>query len=287
MTNEEAGMAVDESLTPQGVWNQPNIDIIRSYHLDLKGFVTLLARKTKTFLRDAADVVAGGLPFGSPPLFALAVLGLFGKPWRPALALDQLHLFILAFLSILATYFTYFSTWRFYILILILLSVWACPGASGLRLWAQNSAALFGAGRRLQDSVGAAALALAMAAVVVPAGVFAASEFAIGLASRPIEAAATSMASSLAPIRIADASTPFAFHARAGFVWLPYCDETTAMRFLQKMQVTHIVLRSNYVASRPYLKKWMAEGVAHAKLKTEIVSVAGEKVQVYEVHPGL
>ena len=92
-----------------------------------------------------------------------------------------------------------------------------------------------------------------------------------------------SMAAMHEPLRIADVSTPFAFHARAEFVWLPDCDEATALQFLNKKQVTHIVVRSNHMEWRSYLKKWMAGGVPDARLTAQVISGTGDKVQVYEL----
>ena len=105
LSEYEAAFAVDRNLTEQGVWNQPNIDTIRSYRSSLSELATMIAKKTKTVLQDAATSVAGNLKFGSPALFALAVLGLFGSAWRPRLALDQLHLLAVLSLSVVATYF--------------------------------------------------------------------------------------------------------------------------------------------------------------------------------------
>ena len=281
---DEADMAVGDDLTPQGVWNQPNIDLIRSHSASPKGLAIMMAKKTKIVLRDTAAAVAGGLAFGSPALFALAILGLFGRPYARQSPWTRYYLLSLAFLSIIATYFIYFATWRFYLLFLIFFCIWACPGTDGLRLWAQRSASLFGLRRHWQETIGTVARVLAVAAVLAPAAAFAASKSFVSRGSRSIKAAATSFASSSsAPVRIADTSTPFAFHARAEFVWMPYCDERTALRFLRKMNVTHIVLRSNALAARPYLKKWMTEGVSDARLIYQINSVAGEDVQVYEL----
>lgn len=83
-------------------------------------------------------------------------------------------------------------------------------------------------------------------------------------------------------MRIADVETPFAFHANAEFVWLPYCDEITALRYLEKMQVTQVVVRSDELESRPYLKKWMEEGVPNSRLAARMVSGTGDIVHVYE-----
>ena len=72
-------------------------------------------------------------------------------------------------------------------------------------------------------------------------------------------------------------------------MWLPYADEATTLRFLNKKQVTHVVVRSytSYaLESVPYLKKWLADGVPGARLTAQVVSGSGEKVFVYDLRPG-
>jgi hypothetical protein len=74
-----------------------------------------------------------------------------------------------------------------------------------------------------------------------------------------------------------------AFHARADFIWLPYCDEATALRFLAKSRVTHVVLRDQGLDSRPYLKKWMEHDVPNARQLSAMVSATGERFRIYEL----
>jgi hypothetical protein len=195
--------------------------------------------------------------------------------------LDQLHLLTLLALFILATYFIYFAALRFYLPILVVFSIWACAAKNSLKLWTQRSASLFGLGSHQQRVAAAIAWSLALAAVILPAAVWTVHSFVSMLGTRPIKVVAESMAAMRGPLRIADASTPFAFHARAEFVWLPDCDEATAVQFLNKKQVTHVVVRNT--DWRPYLKKWMADGVPDARLMAQVISGTGEKVQVYEL----
>ena len=165
----QAEFGVDQDLTEQGVYYQPNVNTIESHRLGLSGLAIMIKRKTKTVLENTVVAVAGWL---SPALFALAILGLFSRAWGPSLALDQLHLLALLALSILATYFIYFAQLRFYLPILVFFSIWACAAKNGLKLWAQRSASLFGLGSRQQRVVAAVAWSLAIAAVILPAAVW-------------------------------------------------------------------------------------------------------------------
>jgi 4-amino-4-deoxy-L-arabinose transferase-like glycosyltransferase len=276
----QAMFGVGQDLTEQGVFYQPNINTIESHRLGLSGLAIIIKWNTKTVLENTAVFVVGWL---SPALFALAILGLFSRAWGPSLALDQLHLLALPALSILATYFYYKAHLRFYLPILVVFSIWACAAKNGLMLWAQRSASLFGLGSRQQRVVAAVAWSLAIAAVILPAAAWMMHSFISMRGTRPIKVVAESMAAMREPLRIADATTAFAFHARAEFVWLPDCDEATALQFLNKKQVTHVVVRSDAMEWRPYLKKWLAGGVPDARLTAQVISGTGEKVQVYEL----
>jgi 4-amino-4-deoxy-L-arabinose transferase-like glycosyltransferase len=283
LTDMEASFGVDQNLTEQGFYYQPNVNLIASYRSSLSELMSLVKARAKTVVGNAGAAVAGWL---SPALFALAVLGLFSRAWGPSLALDHLHLFFLLALSMLATFFIYSAPLRYYLLVLVLFSIWACAAKDGLKLWAQRSASLFGLGERQQHAVATVAWSLAIAAVILPPAVFSIHSFRYMLGTRPIKALAESMAATHEPLRIADASGTFAFNAGAEFVWLPYSDEATALQFLNKRQVTHVVTRGEALEWRPYLKKWMESGVPGGSLVAQAVSGTGEKVQVYKLRRG-
>ena len=76
-------------------------------------------------------------------------------------------------------------------------------------------------------------------------------------------------------MRFADESSPFAFHAHADWIWLPYCDEQTALQYLRKKGVTHVVVNGSVISARPYLKKWMEE----------VAELSAEHVRVFELSP--
>jgi 4-amino-4-deoxy-L-arabinose transferase-like glycosyltransferase len=280
LSDMEASFGVDQNLTEQGFYYQPNVNLFASYRFSLSDLMSLVKARAKTVVGNTGAAVAGWL---SPALFALAMLGLFSRAWGPSLVLDQLHLFVLLVLSILATFFIYSAPLRYYLLVLVLFSIWACAAKDGLKLWAQRSASLCGLGERQQGVVAAVAWSLAIAAVILPPAVFSIHSFRYMRGTRPIKALAENMAVTREPLRFADASGTFAFNAGAQFVWLPYCDEATALQFLNKRHVTHVVARGEALEWRPYLKKWMESGVPGGSLVAQAISGTGEKVQVYEL----
>jgi 4-amino-4-deoxy-L-arabinose transferase-like glycosyltransferase len=278
-----ASFGVNRGLVAEGIWNQPNIDVIKSYRLGLGDYVTIFIRKSKDLLRATAATIAGSLDFGSPALFALAVLGLFGRPWRPRMAIDHVHLLMLLGLSALAPFFVYYWSLRFYLPFLVIFCIWAAAGLACLVQWARLTAAEGGRSDGLQQWAGRAVAALALAAVLVPAALFATGTMLWIRASRPIVALSTELAAKSAALKIADTSAPFAFHAQAELVWLPYCDEATALKYLAKKQVTHVVLSSHVPDETPYLKSWTENGVPGAQLVGQVRSDGGRHVQVFRL----
>jgi hypothetical protein len=283
MPLDEAAFAVDQTLEPRGIWNGPNLDIIAAPRASLSSLAAMMIKKTKYVLQTSASSIAGSLEFGSPALFALAVLGLFGRPWRPAFALHQAHLIVLAALSVTGTYFIYYMHPRFYVLFLLLFSVWAAPAILALGRWARASAALAGFEGHFQQILGTAVKIAAVAAVILPAAAWGAANLVSARDSRAIKSAAITLSRSEGELRIADTSTPFAFHAHAEFVWLPYCDESTALTYLARNKVTHVVVQGQAADARPYLRKWMTEGIPNA---TRIATVtAGDRLQIFALAP--
>jgi hypothetical protein len=280
-----ASFAVNPDLVAEGIWMQPNIDVIKSYRFGVGDYAAILIGKSRDLLRDTASTIASSLEFGSPMLFALAVLGMFGRPWPPRLAIDQLHLLALLALTALAPFFIYYWSLRFYLLFLILFCIWAVAGLSYLVQWARLTVAECGHPGRMQEWAGRAIAVLALAALLVPAVLFATMTVRWTLRSRPVVALSTELAAGSTALKIADTSTPFAFHARAEFVWLPYGDEATALRYLAKKHVTHVVLSSDALDRAPYLKSWAQHGVPGGQLVGQVRTDGGRHVQVFRVRP--
>jgi hypothetical protein len=179
--------------------------------------------------------------------------------------------------------FTYVLGPRFYILYLPFLCMWAVVGIFAFSEWAKQSAAMCGLAQAHLPKIATAAQILAALSILLPAAAFAAWRLRDAQTEWPFrEAIASLAATETAPMRMADTSTQAAFHANADFIWLPYSDEATALRYLAKTGVTHVVLRDD-VGERPYLKKWIDEGVPGASRLVDVTSSKGVRFQVYQL----
>jgi len=240
----------------------------------------MIAKISKVVLQSASATVGGNLAFGSPALFAFAILGLFSRPWHPRHLVEQLHLISLLSLTVFATFFTYWTNSRFYVLILVIFCIWAGAGVVAIEQWANRTASAFGLANRKQIFFGDTAQLLAVLTILAPSAAWASSAFLSTRDTWPIKVAAFNLARSGHAMRFADESSPFAFHAHADWIWLPYCDEQTALQYLRKKGVTHVVVNGSVISARPYLKKWMEDGVPDSP---EVAELSAEHIRVFEL----
>ena len=275
-----ASFAVGPELVAEGVWVQPNIDIIRGHRPSVMDYIRIFPKQSLDVLRSAAATIGGSIEFGSPALFALAVLGFFGRPLRLRTLIDQSHVLIVLSFSVLALFFIYFLALRFYVLFLAAFCIWASAGLFTVARWARLT---FSSEERSTTPVARLAVALALAAVMIPAALFATKDMLGARGSRPIKAVSTRMATGSDHLRIADTQTPFSFHAKAEFVWLPYSDEQTALKYLAKKRVTHVVLHKQDLDQVPYLRSWSESGVPGAQLVAQAARSNGNFVQVFRL----
>jgi 4-amino-4-deoxy-L-arabinose transferase-like glycosyltransferase len=278
-----ASFAVGENLDAEGTYNQPNIDVIRKQRSVYKEYLKILPQKTIDVLRNAAAASSGAIEFGSPVLFALAVLGLFGRPWSTRGLVDQAHMVTLLVLTSLALFFIYFVSLRFFVLFLTVFCIWATAGLCRFAEWARLTFSPRIRSERWRARVVPVSVMLGLAAMLMPAALFAIKEMVSTHGSRPIKALAMMLAAQSRGLTIADTSTPFSFHANASFVWLPYCDEPTALKYLALKQVTHVVVRSNSLDEVPYLRSWHRKGPPGGELVAEAPYSRGRLVQVFRL----
>jgi hypothetical protein len=75
------------------------------------------------------------------------------------------------------------------------------------------------------------------------------------------------------------------FHAGATHVWLPYADEQTALRYIDRKNITHVVVRSADAGTVPYIEKWIRSGVPHPRAEAIYAYDLGpdNHVKIYEI----
>lgn len=281
-----ARFGVDSSLRERGVWNQPNLTIIQSHSITIGELATYLARKTKSILQSASHVIGSEDKFGSPILFAFAVLGLFSRPWGPLLAAQQIQVLSVVALTLFATYFVYYTDLRFYVLMLPILCIWASAGLQRVAAWAVETGAALGLRRRSSRALGVSAATAGVVAILMLSIVSVRKDMADIRAERPIKAAGEWLRSAgTKAIRIADSSTNISFHSGGRHFWLPYCSSDTALQYFKRNDIDYVVVRSSDAPRLPYIADWTKTGIPDARAQPVYAINAGaeDSITIYKL----
>lgn len=277
---------VDADAREHGVWNQPNILSVKTHDLSGEQLLGYLATKSQAVWMNFSNRFSSGILLGFPLLFVLAIIGLFAQPWHAVMALHQLHFFGILALVMFGTFFIYYDDHRFFVVKLAVMTIWASAGLQRLARWGRATALALGLRRRHRTGFSsltgltACFLLLALPAIAaVPLFQKARAEQAVKTAGEWLRD------NSPGPLRVLNSSTPMAFHARAQHFWLPYCEEETALRYIERKDVTHVVIQAADIGSVPYIEKWVKEGVPHpdARLVYSFEMSPGESVKIYEI----
>jgi 4-amino-4-deoxy-L-arabinose transferase-like glycosyltransferase len=268
LDQSEVKYGVDNDLTERGVWIKSNLSTIQDHRFKASEVVFYLRAR----LKQIANYLVGFTSqksFGSPPLFLLAMYGLFRRPWHRELAVYQLFLLIILGFTSSALFFIFYLADRFLLLFVPVLTVWASKGILELARWAASTIGLL-CGRIPKFPQLQVVLALTIAAAIPVISVPGAYD--IHVSNRktvPLRIAGEWLNTyAPGPKTVMDIPTVLAFHAVATFVPFPYSDSDVAIRYMDKRNVNFIVL-SDYddLSSRPYLKKWMEKGIPNSRAK--------------------
>lgn len=283
----EVACRVDDDLNERGIWNQAAVVTVRSARFEPREVGRYILARSKEAFQYPKDQLTGSLVFGSPPLFALAMVGLFRRRWDGEAAANQLVLLAVLGASCGALLWIHYFSIRFLLVFLPILLVWASNGIFGVAEWARQTL-------RLPRVCGALnlrwtdLLAGGFATVIPLFSLTAVGNVnelrAFNAESRPLQNAGEWLGGYVpGPKKIMDTATTIAFHAGAQYMPLPYCASAVALRYFDKKNVDFIVLRNLDASSRPYLKDWIARGIPSARatlIKTVETPVNG-RIQIY------
>ena len=287
----DAQYGVDSDLTERGVWIQANLSTIRSARFKPQEVARYCLAKSKSILDYSKDTIANTAFFGSPMLFAFAVLGLFRRPWHPEAIANHLFLLMLLSVATVALFGIYYLSIRFLLVFLPVLLLWASNGIIELARWGRSTFRLaYGGLPKFRWTelvvVGAIGALIPMSALTTVRGVYELRLF--DRSSRPAKDAAEWLdAYAPGPKTVMDTSTILAFHAAATFVPFPYCSSDVALRYADKRKVDFVILRDGDLLSRPYLEHWMESGIPNgrAALIHSARSPALGRILIYKWNP--
>ena len=280
----EAAFSVDANLVETGAYMRANGDVIRTQPVGRAQALAMVLPRLKASIKSALAHLSAEPALGMPPLFALALAGLLVRPLpRHDIAAPMMMAAVLA-LSSLVTVFIYYDSVRFYIAFVPIMCIAGAAGVVAVARWGRDSASAWGGSPGVARIVGGLLGLVAVSSVVLCARSVSPGELSgFDATSRPVRVAAQWLRQAAgASARVMDTNSVVAYHAQADFTWYPYCDEATAIRYIDKKDIQYLVLRDWRSQVTPYLKHWLDHGVPQGR-GTVVYSTkmpSGERLQI-------
>jgi len=280
---------LDPDLTERGLSMISNRTMIRMANLSPREVLIPMFRSAKANLPQFFIDLGGGLYFGNPILFALAVLGFFATVWDREKLECQVLVVVVSACAILAL--TSWPYWheRFQFPLCASFVLWGAAGLTVLADWASTT--LRKAGLSEVSSARGSRLAMGLAvfgmAVLSAAGVRNLDEVSDswrGLG--PAKEVGLSLRTLLPPPRrIAGAGPTAAFYSGAATTLFPHAAADVALRYFESKGVDTIVLRSSD-KEEPWVADWIRDGIPdpRAEFVTKIAKSDGTTYIIYRFH---
>ena len=234
--------------------------------------VGVLARSPVERVAKLLRRIAAARFLGAPPIILLAVAGLLGTAWWRTKLLAGAVVLAPPAVTVAVLLSLEFAWDRYFLPFVPFLVVWAAAGADALGRGASALLARAGAGARARRIGGGATVALLALAVLLVAarGVPRIQQISETRRTGAREAGARLAADAGARRdggrrpRIASLGLALAHYADGEVVYLPYAEETLALRFLHERAPDYVALRTTESAMTPYAPRWLAEGIGDA-----------------------
>jgi 4-amino-4-deoxy-L-arabinose transferase-like glycosyltransferase len=289
MSYAEAVGGIGPDLSDQGVFMRPNLDVIQSASYSLKDYVGFVVTAAKRNVSPIARTVASDASFGSPFLFALVVLGVFGTAWsRQRLLLDGLLVvYALMFVLVLSTVQ---ELWfRYFYAIFGMLLFWAAKGAEELRAWGEATLRSIVDREALARAAGEGLKWLAVLLVLVLSFRYISSvdQFEESLKPQRKEAGLWLARQEPAQKWVMAFDLQVAYYAGADLMFLPYADSELALRYISKRNPDYIILIGRSPGGLPYTGRWFSDGIPSpsARLVYDEARPGSEHIKIYRWIP--
>jgi 4-amino-4-deoxy-L-arabinose transferase-like glycosyltransferase len=281
---------IDSHLNGTGTAMRPFADVARETKIRLKDLFPLVKKGIRYNIPGLFQALSSGW-LGAPLLPALALLGVFRRPWRGPQASTRLFVLLVAAAPALATLFVLWGDARYYFIFVPILCIWAANGIFEIGLWMKSSSAAAEWSLLARPTVsrwifpGLLGLALVISPVKQVTKNY---EFSGSAPPTRVdrEVGLWIGRQQNRPIRIMDLSLPLSYHAGAErHVYFPYCTGELALRYLDAAEVDYIVLRRGEKFTQ-YYEDWLRRGIPDRRAELlQLPSVAGaEKFVIYRWH---
>ncbi len=282
--------AIGSDLKPTGTSMRPFAEVARETKTKLDDSVRLVFQGVRQSAPNLPHVFSSAW-LGAPFLPAIALLGMFRRPWRGPRAKPRLFLMLITVAPAIATFFVLWADARYFFVFVPLLSIWAANGLYEIGRWTKASctAAGWNALAHPMVSEGIVPALLGIVLIVSPFKAVATQwDFTdSGPANRvDREVGLWLKRQQAAPIRIMDLSLPLSYHAGAQMhYYFPYASEESTLGYLASLNVDYIVLREGFKFTH-YYEEWLAHGIPdrRAELLRPPAIPGAERFRIYHWH---
>jgi len=290
----QASYGIDEDLHETGGYFGSQIAAALQHPPPVSARLKHIAHKLPFSIQETIRAYTKRASLGSPWLFALVVLGLFGVPWSRAQIPRQLFLLAIIGVAAVALGMIYYVAVRYFLLSFVFLVIWASRGLLGLYAWSRETIW----GERVPSTLAGRLLPAAIP-VLIALYMFSTSVRSLDTEEdiqqhrygwQEMEAVArwiSDQQASLPPGHprtvVAYTSHVLPFLAHASWVPLPHASEKAALTYMDKRGVNLIVVSGKVADTVPYGKDWAEKGIGDSRAHlVHVVDSAQGKYSIYE-----
>jgi 4-amino-4-deoxy-L-arabinose transferase-like glycosyltransferase len=282
--------AIGSDLKPTGTSMRPFAEVARETRPRLDDSVRLVVQGVRQSAPNLPHMLSSTW-LGAPFLTAIALLGVFRRPWRGPRAKARLFLMLVTVAPVIATFFVLWADARYFFIFVPLLSIWAANGLFEIGRWTRATCAAAGWNALASPLVAEGIVPVLLGIVLVVSPFKAAATQWDFTDSGPAyrvdrEVGLWLKRQQAGPIRIMDLSLPLSYHAGAQMhYYFPYASEQAALGYLASVNVDYIVLREGFKFTH-YYEDWLAHGIPdrRAELIQPPAIPGAEKFRIYRWH---
>lgn len=288
MSIQQIYHGIDPDLTEHGLSMISNLQVIQEAHFSTHDILGSMVRASKSNFPHFLSELGGGLYFGNPVLFGLAMLGIFGMAWNRDQLACQLLIIAVSATAILALTSWPFWHERFQFPLCAAFILWGAGGLAVFASWVSNTLRNAGVNESNAQQLGRVFVVLAVTSIIglsvsgirhldeVSDGWELKSGKQVGLWLRTL---------SPPPRHIADTGPTTAFYSGTALTTFPDAAPDVALRYLASKNVDTIILRTN-VTTEPWMADWIKNGIpdSRARLVAKIPKPDGTTFIVYRFH---
>jgi 4-amino-4-deoxy-L-arabinose transferase-like glycosyltransferase len=289
LSEGEAKYAIDENLNGTGVVMRSQLTTIRDARFRPTETFHFATRNAERNIPGLIKYIVVGASIGSPFLFAIAVLGFFGAPWRRGTAIGHAFLLLMLGVAALALLSIDIVSERYFLLFVPALVIWTSIGLVRIADWAAGTFQRTAVAEPQASGAGRTAMLIGAAGLVVLSAVGAQNVHSLSdydYRSKDVRAAGEWLRQIRPNSRVMDASAILPFHALATWVPFPYTEASLAIKYIDKQKVDFIVFRQSSPAAAPYWQKWFEDGIPDPRARL-VYNTDGPRgrILIYEVLP--